>query len=202
MHAGRALSHLVRRKRQVRQACVARFRGYVVAAREGRPGRLWEASAPSTAAREGPDPDPGPDLDDGAVSLRRSAGLSGARGCGCAEGSESMSMLLRCAPWCRDGDVCMGSIWHRQIAHEVLSLLYYLVRRCAVGWSMWADISCTPRCPGSLDAGSRSMGWSDGPDGPMDGPPLSIPAESRDYRHTFSYEGSPIMPAGFTDGVS
>lgn len=43
-HAGRALSHFVRRKRHVRHAFVARFRGYVVAAREAR--RFPEGAMP------------------------------------------------------------------------------------------------------------------------------------------------------------
>lgn len=102
-HAGRALSHLVRRKRQVRQALVARFRGYVVAAREGR--RFWEAavlSSTTTTRREVNSA--------GTVLLGRPAvTLRGARGG--AECPDSDSALFRCAPYCRE--VCMDSMIHR-----------------------------------------------------------------------------------------
>ena len=51
VHAGCSLSHFVRRKRHVRQACTARFRGYAALAR----GRLrdgGEGASPSTLRGE------------------------------------------------------------------------------------------------------------------------------------------------------
>lgn len=83
-HAGRALSHFVRRKRQVRHAFVARFRGYVVAAREAR--RFWVEAVPWRRV-------------DGAGTVvlgRRLEALSGARVS--ADCTESHSASLGCAP--------------------------------------------------------------------------------------------------------